>query len=54
MIDKTELIAKGCQFLSLTYEHSAKSLPKAITKVLIMFNCELVFILNHIIVTLEQ
>ncbi|MFM2062206.1 MAG: hypothetical protein RLZZ507_1876 [Cyanobacteriota bacterium] len=35
MIDKTELIAKGCQFLSLTYEHSAKTLPKAIAEVLI-------------------
>jgi hypothetical protein len=35
MIDKTALIAKGCQFLSLTYEHSAKTLPKAIAEVLI-------------------
>ncbi|MFM7407032.1 MAG: DUF29 family protein [Cuspidothrix sp.] len=35
MIDKTELITKVCQFLTLTYEHSAKTLPKAITEVLI-------------------
>ncbi|QYX33721.1 DUF29 family protein [Sphaerospermopsis torques-reginae] len=35
MIDKTELIAKCCQFLSLTYEYSAKSLPKVIAEVLI-------------------
>ncbi|MFM6012643.1 MAG: hypothetical protein ACKO99_18665 [Dolichospermum sp.] len=35
MIDKTELIARGCQFLGLTYEHSAKTLPKAIAEVLI-------------------
>jgi hypothetical protein len=35
MIDKVELITKGCQFLTLTYEHSAKSLPKATTEVLI-------------------
>lgn len=35
MIDKRELIAKGCQFLSLTYEYSAKSLPKVIAEVLI-------------------
>ncbi|MFM7362933.1 MAG: hypothetical protein ACKO11_00170 [Cuspidothrix sp.] len=35
MIDKPDLIAKGCQFLSLTYEHSAKTLPKAIAEVLV-------------------
>jgi hypothetical protein len=35
MIDQRELITKGCQFLTLTYEHSAKTLPKAITEVLI-------------------
>jgi hypothetical protein len=35
MIDKTQLITKGCQFLTLTYEHSAKSLPKAVAEVLI-------------------
>ncbi|MBD2137235.1 DUF29 family protein [Anabaena sp. FACHB-1237] len=35
MIDKTELIGKGCQFLTLTYEHSTKTLPKAIAEVLI-------------------
>ena len=35
MIDQKELITKGCQFLTLTYEHSAKTLPKAITEVLI-------------------
>ncbi|MEY3334988.1 MAG: hypothetical protein RLZZ176_3293 [Cyanobacteriota bacterium] len=35
MIDQRDLITKGCQFLTLTYEHSAKTLPKAITEVLI-------------------
>jgi hypothetical protein len=35
MIDQRKLITKGCRFLSLTYEHSAKSLPKAIAEVLI-------------------
>ena len=35
MIDKRNLIAKGCQFLTLTYEHPAKILPKAIAEVLI-------------------
>jgi hypothetical protein len=35
MIDQTDLITKGCQFLTLTYEHSAKTLPTAITEVLI-------------------
>ncbi len=35
MIDQRELITKVCQFLTLTYEHSAKTLPKAITEVLI-------------------
>ncbi len=35
MIDQRELITKGCQFLTLTYEHSAKTLPKAIAEVLI-------------------
>jgi hypothetical protein len=35
MIDKTELITKCCQLLTLTYEHSAKTLPKAIAEVLI-------------------
>lgn len=35
MIDKKQLIAQSCQFLTLTYEHSAKTLPKAIAEVLI-------------------
>lgn len=35
MMDKPELVAKSCQFLTLTYEHSAKTLPKAIAEVLI-------------------
>ena len=35
MIDKSSLIAQSYQFLSLTYEHSAKTLPKAIAEVLI-------------------
>ena len=38
MIDKMELITKGCQFLTLTYEHSAKTLPKAIAEVLIQLS----------------
>jgi hypothetical protein len=38
MIDKMELITKVCQFLTLTYEHSAKSLPKATTEVLIQLS----------------
>jgi hypothetical protein len=55
MIDNPELIRKGYQLLTLIYENSNKNLSKAIAEVLIMFNCEITFLLlNHIIVTPEQ
>ncbi len=38
MIDKLDLITKGCQFLTLTYEHSNKNLSKAIAEVSIQLS----------------
>jgi len=38
MIDNPELIRKGYQFLTLTYEHSNKNLSKAIAEVLIQLS----------------